>query len=340
MSTPTDPITARAHARAGLVGNPSDGYFGKTVSFIIRDFAATVTLTPGDRFVIEPGEMDAADYPSVDAFLRERKLFGYYGAQRLMKAAVVKFLSHFTALGDPVDPADRPPFSLRFQSDIPRLVGLSGSSAIVTATLRALMQYYGRDIPREQLPAVTLSAERDELGITAGLQDRVIQAYEGLVYMDFDRDLVTATGNGRYEPLTPAGPLPVYVAYDAERAEVSDVAHRNLRKLFDSGDAEVVGAMAKFADFAERGRAAILSGDWDVLHEVTDANYDLRTKIMPIAPENQRMIDVARSAGASAKFAGSGGAICGVYHGDDGFRRLSDALASIGCRVLKPTIFA
>ena len=31
-------ITAHAHARAGLVGNPSDGYFGKTISFIIRNF--------------------------------------------------------------------------------------------------------------------------------------------------------------------------------------------------------------------------------------------------------------------------------------------------------------
>ena len=33
-------IAAHAYARAGLVGNPSDGYFGKTISFIIRNFAA------------------------------------------------------------------------------------------------------------------------------------------------------------------------------------------------------------------------------------------------------------------------------------------------------------
>ena len=29
-------ITAHAHARAGLVGNPSDGYFGKTISFMLK----------------------------------------------------------------------------------------------------------------------------------------------------------------------------------------------------------------------------------------------------------------------------------------------------------------
>ena len=38
----------------------------------------------------------------------------------------------------------------------------------------------------------------------AGLQDRVIQAYQGLVYMDFSRDLMDSRGYGEYERLDPA----------------------------------------------------------------------------------------------------------------------------------------
>ena len=34
----------RAYARAGLLGNPSDGYHGKTISFSVRDFFAEVVL--------------------------------------------------------------------------------------------------------------------------------------------------------------------------------------------------------------------------------------------------------------------------------------------------------
>lgn len=34
----------RAFARAGLLGNPSDGYFGRSLSVVLRDFQATVTL--------------------------------------------------------------------------------------------------------------------------------------------------------------------------------------------------------------------------------------------------------------------------------------------------------
>lgn len=42
--------------------------------------------------------------------------------------------------------------------------------------------------------------ETRELGINAGLQDRVIQAYGGLVYMDFSKENMTR-GHGQYEPL-------------------------------------------------------------------------------------------------------------------------------------------
>ena len=40
-------------------------------------------------------------------------------------------------------------------------------------------------------PEVILSIERDELGISAGLQDRVIQCFGGLVHMDFSKTKVS-----------------------------------------------------------------------------------------------------------------------------------------------------
>jgi glucuronokinase len=328
--------TGKAHARAGLVGNPSDGYFGKTISFIIRNFTATVTAWESPTFEIVPTSGDFARHESVESFLRDTKLFGSYGGMRLMKASVKKFHEYFRTHNTPLE--TRRNFTMQFQSDIPRLVGLSGSSGIVVATFRALMSFYGVDIPKHVMPGLVLSVERDELGITAGLQDRVIQTYEGLVYMNFDRQLLESRGYGEYEYLTPVAPPPLYVAYDAERAEISDVTHRNLKALWEKGDPTVVGAMDKLRLLVDRGRKAIEAGDWDALHEVTNENFEIRKTIMPIAPENQRIIDVARSVGASAKFAGSGGAICGVYHGENQYQDLVSALGGIKCAVLKPTI--
>ena len=56
---------------------------------------------------------------------------------------------------------------------------------MIVATLRCLMDFYGVNIERDIQPSLALAVETEELGIAAGLQDRVIQVYEGLVYMDF-----------------------------------------------------------------------------------------------------------------------------------------------------------
>lgn len=329
-------ITTHAYARAGLVGNPSDGYFGKTISFVIRNFKATVQLWESPHFEIVPTHGDLARFDSVDAFLRDVKLHGYYGGLRLIKAIIKRFHEYCHKHEIPIE---GPNFTIEFDSDIPRLVGLAGSSAIVTATLRALMRFYKVEIPRHIMPNLILSAERDELGIAAGLQDRVIQSYEGIVYMNFDRALMESRGYGTYEPLTPYASPPLYVAFDPERAEVSDVPHRNLRDLFNRGDATVLAAMDKFRALTDRGRVALTTGDWPALHEVVNANFDLRKTIMPIARENERMVDAARKTGASAKFAGSGGAICGLYKDGRQYQDLVDALAAIRCTVLRPMVY-
>jgi glucuronokinase len=329
-------VTGQAHARAGIVGNPSDGYFGKTLSCIIRNFAVTVQLWESPYFEIITGHGDEGRFESVTSFLRDVKLHGYYGGMRLIKASIKRF-NDYCARHD-IDLEHRN-FTIRFQTDIPRLVGLSGSSAIIVATLRALMKFYKVQIPLHELPALTLSVEAQELGISAGLQDRVIQNYEGIVYMDFDRKLIESRGYGEYEPLKPEKMPPLYVAFDPERAEVSDVAHRNLRALFNQGDATVLGAMQQYRQLTDQGTKAMMACDWDELSRVMDANFDLRRTIMPIAPENLRMVEVARSTGASAKFAGSGGAIVGLFKDGRQYQQLVDALAALRCQVVRPIIF-
>ena len=52
---------ATAYARAGLAGNPSDGYHGKTLSFIVRNFWAEVVLYPWEEVeIVLVGDPDPA----------------------------------------------------------------------------------------------------------------------------------------------------------------------------------------------------------------------------------------------------------------------------------------
>jgi len=56
-------------------------------------------------------------------------------------------------------------------------------------------------IPVVERPGLVLKAE-EELGITAGLQDRVVQVFGGVVYMDFAKDYMQKHGHGRCSPLS------------------------------------------------------------------------------------------------------------------------------------------
>jgi glucuronokinase len=330
-------FTASAYARAGLVGNPSDGYFGKTISFVIRNFRTVVRLWESPHFEIVPDRGDLTKFDTVDAFLRDIRLHGYYGGTRLIKAAVKRFHEYCRQNNRELHQRN---FTVEFETNIPRLVGLSGSSAIVVATLRALMKFYDVEIPKPYLPTLTLSVETDELNIAAGMQDRVVQTYDGIVFMDFDRKLMESRGYGEYEELHPPKMPPLYLAYDPDRSEISDVPHRNLRALFNGGDKTVVNAIQKYRDLTDRGREALMTGDWDSLDQIMNANFDLRKTIMNMAPENLRMVEAARSVGASAKFAGSGGAIVGLYHGARQYQELVDCLGALRCSVVRPMIFA
>ena len=63
-------IAAHSFARAGLIGNPSDGYFGKTISFSVRNFRATVRLWESPHFEILPTHGDLARFERHDPDVR------------------------------------------------------------------------------------------------------------------------------------------------------------------------------------------------------------------------------------------------------------------------------
>ncbi len=328
-------IRTRSYARAGLVGNPSDGYFGKTVSFSFTNFSACVTLYETPELGFVPCEVDDATFASPEALLREIQLFGYYGGIRLLKAVAKVFFNYCREAGI-VLPARN--FTARYESDIPRLVGLAGSSAICTAMLKALQQFYEVAVPQELAPTLCLMAERDELGIQCGLQDRVIQLYEGLVFMDFERGLVEAKGHGRYERLRVASLPRLYISYDPLRAEISGIYHQKLRVLFEERKPDIVAAMSEFAALAQQARDALVGGHPERLPALMNANFDLRDRIFNVAEVNRRMVLTARTVGCSAKFAGSGGAIVGTYEDEAQYARLAEVMAGIGCTTVKPTL--
>lgn len=328
-------IETRAYARAGLLGNPSDGYFGKTISISVRNFGAHVSLYQSPELHIESQEQDVNIFRNIYHLVDSVSMMGYYGGARLVKAAIKKFCEYCDENNMKLGNKN---FTIRYYSSIPRQVGLAGSSAIITATMRALMKFYGVKIPFEILPNIVLAAEMDELGINAGLQDRVIQVYEGCVYMNFDKEHLEEKGYGLYERIDPSLLPKLYIAYKTDLGKVSGKVLNDIRTRWEKGEPFVIDTLNQIADMAEQGKKALLNENMKKLNKLIDQNFDLRNKIMNITESNLEMIRTARQCGASAKFSGSGGSIIGIYKDDDMLNRLIVELKKIKARVIKPYI--
>jgi len=320
------------------MGNPSDGYHGKTISVIVRNFWSEVTLYEWDRLEIVATQNDKSAFRNIGELAKDVKLHGYYGGMRLIKASLKRFYDYCVLHSHLLRPEN---FSIRYESNIPRQVGLAGSSAIIVATFRCLIDFFDVEIPKEVLPSLALSVERDELGIMAGLQDRVAQVYEGMTFMDFSKNatkFIHGLECGEYESI-PLDFLPnLYLAYSSEFGEPTEIFHNNLRARYESGETKVVEAMQQFAELSVLAKKAILEQDGRKLAELINANFDLRRSICRLPKEHVEMIEVARKTGASAKFAGSGGAIIGTYDSIDSYEKLKKYLGQIGCTVIRPIV--
>ena len=278
--------TGRALARAALAGNPSDGYGGRTLAVTVPVFCAEAE--------VHVAAEDRLDGP-------------------LVRAAVERFRA-VVGVG---------PVEVRWTTTVPREVGLGGSSAIVIAVLRALAASAGAVLEPDELARMALAVEAEDLGIAAGLQDRLVQAHEGLLAMDFGE-------GGDVESLDPALLPPLFVAWRTDAAAPSGVVHRALRARWESGDPAVREAMASLARHAAQARDALVAGDVAAFGACMDASLELRRRVMDVDPRVLRMAEVARSFGASVNSAGSGGAVVGTLPRVD----VCDALRAEGCGVV------
>ncbi len=313
----------RVPARVGLLGNPSDGFGGRVIAATIDDFASTVVAEPADRWELVAPERSLAG--SCVANLRNALDEGRLDeGLELLAAAVIQ-----------LDRAGHapPPHRLLFESDIPRQVGLAGSSAVVVGTIAAL---WPTSEPVE-LARLALGAEVDVMGWAAGPQDRVVQSMGGLVDMRFDEPWDPQ----RYHRLDPAGLPTLLLAWTDDPGEHSGAVHAPVRDRWESGDPAVIAAMTRFAALAAEGRAALDAGTApSVWPELADEAFDLRTRFWSIADTDAEMVDAIRSVGGGACLAGSGGAVVGHLPDASLVEPAMQALTDIGAESLVPTIGA
>ncbi|KAK4346254.1 hypothetical protein RND71_032593 [Anisodus tanguticus] len=327
-----DVIEHKSYARVGLLGNPSDVYFGNTISFSLGNFFACVRLEPSIDLVIVPHPChDLVQFNSISHLVNRLQSEGYYGGVRLLMAIVKIFHNYCKENNITLHDGN---FTLSYDTNIPRQTGLSGSSAIVSAALSCLLDFYKvrHLIKVEVRPNLVLNAEK-ELGIVAGLQDRVAQVYGGVVYMDFGKNHMDELGHGIYTPMDVDLLPPLYLIY-AENPSDSGKVHSTVRQRWLDGDEFIRSTMEEVAKIAVEGRKALIEKDYNKLATLMNHNFYLRRCMFgddALGAMNIEMVEIAQRLGAASKFTGSGGAVVVFYpDGPSQVKQLEDACHDAG----------
>ena len=298
------PLSASAHARVGLLGNPSDLYGGKGLGFAVAELRATVEVRDAESIAIPDGILRGG-WTLFERLLHERGL----------------------------DPVSRP-FSLTASSDIPFQAGLSGSSALLIAALRAWSRWYGLPCSRSGVAELAWRTENELLGIRAGPLDRLVQSHEGLIAMDFAEPFAPRS----VERLDPALLPPFLLAWHGRGAASSGDVHGPIYERWRRGDEAITRVMAALAQNAVEGREALESGSFDRFRRCIDRNFDLRSEVFPIDPNDRSLVDLGRGLGAGAKFPGSGGAVLFACRDEAHRSEVESACRDAGHQTLRPTV--
>ena len=330
-------IKKQAFPRAALIGNPSDGYYGKTIAFVFDNYAAQVDLYETPELDFVPSMRDHSCFANIHELVRQVGLYGYYGGIRLLKASVKRFVEY--CVERDIKLHDRN-FTMRYRTTIPNRLGLAGSSAIITASIRALEEFYDINISKPELANLILSVEVDELGIAAGLQDRVAQTYNVPVFMDFNREHMEKYGYGIYKELAIPEDLNLFVAFRTDLAEGSEILHGRLRDDYNNGVPAVLDAIREWAHLTDVVYESLKNKNYGEIERCLRRNFELRCEVCSstVSAKNRRMVELANSLGAAAKLTGSGGAIIGIYHDDAHFQQLKALFGRNQIDIVKPHI--
>lgn len=327
------PWVGVAHARAGLLGNPGDGYGGKALATPILDFEARVTVERAARFELRPHPGDGLRYGSLGAAVRAFAGGGSEDALRLLRAAVRRFWT-LAGAPDPEQGAWAEGLALRYETTIPRQVGLAGSSALIVATLRALAGRFALAPEPFDLAESALAAEVEDLGIAAGPMDRIVQSYGQVVVMELAPPR-TPRGVRRLDPaLLP----PLFLAWSPLRTKSSGRLHAPLRERWERGDPDVLEVIHELRELVDRGVRSLEDGDVAGFADAVSRNFELRSRIFPIHEGDREMVELADRHGCAAKLAGSGGAIIGVVPQGADPQRLEAAFRARRLPFLRPRV--
>ncbi|MFO7636300.1 MAG: hypothetical protein R6W96_03225 [Clostridia bacterium] len=285
-------IVVSTPGRAGIIGNPTDGYGGAMMACSIRN-RATVTLKKNKTLVL------VNDFGKTELLWKND--FENKGDYFDVFRSVLRFLRAYDLKAE-----------IRVKSNIPVQAGLSGSTAILSSLLYGILAFTGKSVNRYELAEMNRIIELHYLKCQCGYQDAYMTTFGGLLYLDFRgkeyyRELKDETYATVENLSAHVDELPFLVAHGGVMHN-SGHFHKPLRQRWLEGEKQVVDGYREIAELARFGKKALLGKDWEQLGILMNRNHKIQDALAPSGEENNALIRTALENGAyGAKLAGAGG---------------------------------
>ena len=205
-------------------------------------------------------------------------------------AAVIINVFQFLGITSP------PALKIRVTSTIPIASGLGSGAAVSVALIRALSSTVQRTLSDEQVNALAYETEKLHHGTPSGIDNTVI-TYARPVYFVKGKPI---------ETLRVGRPFTIVIGNTGVRAPTKESVG-DVRKLWEMDKKRWEKVFAKIGKIAQQARKAIESGKSDGLGALMDENHALLQELAVSSPELDRLVLMARAAGADgAKLSGGG----------------------------------
>src|SRR5438067_10997362 len=330
QATRNDTIVAHASCRVDLAGSTLDLWplYLFHPGAVTVDFAVNI-LT---RCQIAPSADQAIHFKSINTGREDHfRNFDEFCRAKSTKHHLAEHLVRFFL---PEGPRNGRGFTLETNSESPAGAGISGSSALMVATVAALAQYMGRALDREQIRVISQNVEAQLIKVPTGCQDYYPALYGGANAIHLDVD-----GIHRQSIAVPPEDIEsrfVLVYTGAPRQ--SGINNWEVFKAHINGEKRVFRNFEEITKIARGMREALTAADWESVARLLKEEWKLRRTNAPgiTTPLIDKLIRSTTKAGArGAKVCGAGGGGCVVFVVEpDARERVAEVIRSRGAHVL------
>jgi D-glycero-alpha-D-manno-heptose-7-phosphate kinase len=292
-------VRARAPLRVSFAGGGTDvppfpeDEGGLVLSATIARYA-TATLRPRqDRQIT----LESLDFGvSVDFGMDEPLLFD--GRLDLVKTAIARFLDK-----------DAQGFDLYLHSSAPPGSGLGSSSAMIVALVGLLQAHYRLTMTDYEIAHLAYVLEREELGISGGLQDHYAATFGGFNYLEMSRDHVVVNPLRIDTDVINELEHNLLLCYTG-RTRLSDHIIDDQTARYRRQDSEALNGLRRQKELAKEMKDALLRNRLSQFGELLGEAWQQKRRMSPkiATPFIDEAYDVAIERGAlGGKVTGAGG---------------------------------